>query len=736
MVTTRGSTAKRIASATVPAASLARSAKKPRVSESMTTRRGGQEFSDLASKTINQLTKLRNEAYTTNLRVLGNNLNREIQRRQGATKRKMSPSPVATAASKKARTITNLKASMRKRGSTARTPWNKELARQELANEQFRNQITKILNTQKLSKDKLKTLKNNANERNGMKNISNRINLLLNPVRATPKTPGRPMSARGKTAKTPGRPMSARAPIKQNKILKNTNDILVYVTQRTRELEFISNKNRNFTNFVNKQKNKSNLPRLKRGYIVRNLAAWAIVFKLFKKDIPTTQIPKGGVGQETIDEIHSEIMKANKYRFGVVSSEVNSTPMVLPIDKESADAFIYLMWLDGIHDEYSPNTFDEFKSSLFYKTFFPGHIWSNNNFIEDINKTIGTLTKGTFEKKLKENIQNLFEITEYSTVSGPERFNVTNESKKIFVSIDQELRDNKPISKFVKGSNGLEPYITVGSLIDPGRMMPLEGVSSEVTNIIYFLNNPNTVFRLKNRYDVGPLKLILKIGDTIFMDIDVSINKGIAQTKLTKVEKSSDYFSIKFNGVDIKLGSTKNAAKLDAKSAMGKFLGDALQYIIVNLRNTQSRKNTRAFGTGDGMAAVLSAFFATKVFDINPVMILDSAKVSNQLTLFGFGSFGKKVKINLVGNRMTEQTGLTRNSPVRNESPTVQYLRRTLGSKNFNRYNKENQNRIIQWTKRKQTNNLALPNKPSLESWMQRIGIIPENVTSKPMAPR
>ena len=652
-----------------------------------------------------------------------------------SVKRKMSPTPVATSASKKPRTIKNLKTAMRTRGtavSTARKPraTPKTLARQELKNEQFRNQIIKILNTQKLSKDKLKTLKNNANQRNSMRNISNRINLLLNPR----STPGRPKSARGKTPKTPGRPMSARAPIKQNKILKNTNDILVYVTQRTRELEFISNKNRNFTNFVNKQKNKSNLPRLKRGYIVRNLAAWAIVFKLFKKDIPTTQIPKGGVGRETIDEIHSEIMKANKYRFGVVSSEVNSTPMVLSIDKESADAFIYLMWLDGIHDEYNPNTFDEFKSSPFYKTFFPGHIWSNNNFIEDINKTSGTLTKGTFEKKLKENIQNLFEITEYLTVSGPERFNVTNESKKIFVSIDQELRDNKPISKFVKGSNGLEPYITVGSLIDPGRMMPLEGVSSEVTNIIYFLNNPNTVFRLKNRYDVGPLKLLLKIGDTIFMDIDVSINKGIAQTKLTKVEKSSDYFSIKFNGVDIKLGSTKNAAKLDAKSAMGKFLGDALQYIIVNLRNTQSRKNTRAFGTGDGMAAVLSAFFATKVFNINPVMILDSAKVSNQLTLFGFGSFGKKVKINLVGNRMTEQTGFTRNSPVRNESPTVQYLRRTLGSKNFNSYNKENQNKIIQWTKRKQTNNLALPNKPSLESWIQRSEINPENVTSKPMA--
>jgi hypothetical protein len=247
------------------------------------------------------------------------------------------------------------------------------------------------------------------------------------------------------------------------------------------------------------------------------------------------------------------------------------------------------------------------------------------------------------------------------------------------------------------------------------------------------LKNPNTNFQARNRYDIGPLKLTLNLDSSSFIDIEVSINKGVAQTKLKQVETSSDYFSIKFNGEEINLGSTKNAAKSNVKSAMGKFLGDALQYIIVNLRNKQKRVNVRAFGTGDGMAAVLCAFIAKQVFREDPVMILDSAQQSSELTLFGFGGFGERVKLNLVGNRMTQNTSLTRNSAYRNESNTAKYLRRQLGSNLFNSYSNTNKERLIGWANRQKTNELTLPNGDTIKSYIYRQRIEPENVTSKPM---
>ena len=120
MVTTRGTARKRAASATP------RSAKKVKFTPGTKTAKRGQlsdnDFSDLAFKTrnnvnstINQLTKLRNEAYTRRLNVLGKNLNRVIQARTAAT-----------TASKKPKTIKDLKSAMRKirtAVSTVKTPF-------------------------------------------------------------------------------------------------------------------------------------------------------------------------------------------------------------------------------------------------------------------------------------------------------------------------------------------------------------------------------------------------------------------------------------------------------------------------------------------------------------------------------------------------------------------------------------------------------------------------------------
>lgn len=139
-ITLRMATARRKASATGSATgSATRSAKKPRVAwaspnvgESETAKREGLnniQFRQLVSNpglTINQLTKLRIEAGNRGQQNVVNNINRRIENKisQGATKRKTSPSLVATMA-KKPKTIKNIKSAMRKQGtavSTARKP--------------------------------------------------------------------------------------------------------------------------------------------------------------------------------------------------------------------------------------------------------------------------------------------------------------------------------------------------------------------------------------------------------------------------------------------------------------------------------------------------------------------------------------------------------------------------------------------------------------------------------------
>ena len=64
------------------------------------------------------------------------------------------------------------------------------------------------------------------------------------------------------------------------------------------------------------------------------------------------------------------------------------------------------------------------------------------------------------------------------------------------------------------------------------------------------------------------------------------------------------------NLLDIYCGKKKNAT--NAHSKMGKFMGDALQYMTVSVQNTY-RKKPRFFASGDGSACFMNAYFCQKL---------------------------------------------------------------------------------------------------------------------------
>ena len=649
MVTTRASTARKRAASATP-----RSAKKVRFTPgTKTAKRGGQDFSDLASKTINQLTKLRNEAYTTNLRVLGNNLNREIQRRQGATKRKMSPSPVATAASKKARTITNLKASMRKRGSTARTP--KTLARQELTNEQFRKQIIKILNTQKLSKDKLKTLKNNANERNGMKNISNRINLLLNPVRATPKTPGRPMSARGKTAKTPGKPMSARgktaktpgrpmsAPV-ANKAYNVASSKMVnaiktaYLTVIKRRIETILTRN------------KRKPAKLYFLYDTFRIVSASVIHRRWVKlyGMPTT-IDENKIRKD-IDENFIPVYQ-NSSKVVRLKNISETQPTVLNFDEKTLFRWFFLMWLDSHHDGTTSSTSSFFKYLDFINV--------NNNYIQKAIKSydyrndklitsgyfgkvmengdITPPTKGRFEAVMKTQLFNFF-TNSNNVISLRRNSKITR--GKLSVALDQEHAAS--ISLFVTGNHeNMVNKITVANFMDPGVYMQNGiGLNDDFDKFFVSKTNNTELFKkLNNDYIVNTFLFSMRYKNVPFMELRTFLNSPnnldpVSYEKSRPIKLEMKY--LMNNGIisDWKdITPSKKEKNTTFEGVMNKYFGDCLQGLVVATNNKFRPGNPIHLATGDGAFAGVFGNICDAI-EVPTRLVVDNALAEGILDIY------------------------------------------------------------------------------------------------------
>jgi hypothetical protein len=225
-----------------------------------------------------------------------------------------------------------------------------------------------------------------------------------------------------------------------------------------------------------------------------------------------------------------------------------------------------------------------------------------------------------FESVLKMGIEKILDIKQSDSIyTGTWEINKLKQGNMIHeVSLDQESGD-KILSKAITNTPKFRPYITTASLIDPGKYMLSSGAGS--SDRLLLLNamktqNMNFLDKLQCHYHIGPVKFVIRNGGLNFLKVDLSIRKGGPPTNKPGKMPTLDFFQLKINetnrqsGEIIQGGKKKNAT--DPLSKMGKFMGDALQYMTVSVQNIY-RKKPRYFASGDGSACFMNAYFCHKL---------------------------------------------------------------------------------------------------------------------------
>ena len=253
----------------------------------------------------------------------------------------------------------------------------------------------------------------------------------------------------------------------------------------------------------------------------------------------------------------------------------------------------------------------------------------NTKLQTSVKMGFGTFSSGTpsktslannFETILKMGIEKILDIKQSDYIyTGTWEINKLKQGNMIHeVSLDQESGD-KILSKTITNTPKFRPYITTAGLIDPGKHMLDSGAGS--TDRLLLLNamktkNMNFLDNLQCHYHVGPVKFVIRNGGLNFLKVDLSIRTGGPPIKKEGSMPTLDFFQLKINetnqqsGEIIQGGIKKNATNPSSK--MGKFMGDALQYMTVSVQNTY-RKKPRFFASGDGSACFMNAYFCHKL---------------------------------------------------------------------------------------------------------------------------
>ena len=477
--------------------------------------------------------------------------------------------------------------------------------------------------------------------------------------------------------------------------------------------------------------------------------AYAILYDMVDM-IPDTQLNKVSVDSTFIQEIHKRIMQLNEYSSGrSTGSSGDRKEFTFELKDDDVVEFLFLMWLDGSHDEYFKNlSFKDFLNSDFCTNFFePIHIqlakkfveqmpdatkiFNNNNnnnnarlnsiikkykdkkngvtkfkqdktnlfygefnnrfstilkicieaesvwfFIHEynpkmfkdnkgkvisvskkiINKDLKTL-KDTFEKILKTNIGSFLGVN--TSNIGITRTGLSSKMKGTqtrLVSLDYQS-SFATIDAFINKTSQFRPYVTAGNMIYPGKHMLKSSVyKQDVAMLTRVLKNRNPEIMnnksnaaLEAHYHVGPLNFSLKNNGKDFFKVNLNIRKEGPSNNVNKLY-SGDFFDLKINNKAIMLGATaknaggrgaNNQSNASSQAMMGKFMGDALQYMVVAIQNKYRDKN-RIFGSGDGSACFMYAFMCKKL-DIPPRLLVDLGGSNKIMTYVGLNGNNKQL---------------------------------------------------------------------------------------------
>jgi hypothetical protein len=321
--------------------------------------------------------------------------------------------------------------------------------------------------------------------------------------------------------------------------------------------------------------------------------------------------------------------------------------------------FCLLMWLDMSHDGTVGTNFETFVKSSIVKTFLGKTIPYNKDTemmsrmkglgiitTEKTKKGVGKL-KGLwpgsqFENKIKVNLPYIFGVKEpITTIAISTKLSNSaknRDNKPIYVTIDSES-EYKSISTLIENakypfttSNGrkitryyLKPIITISNRVDPGRLMPIKGVTEEFSKLMQKADK----LKSTQLYNVK--------------DCDFKVGK----TRLTLGTAGRGKFNLKINGSEVPYGVTAGEAKKASndKDKLSKFLGDFMQILTVLSKPVNQRI---VLGTLDGVLCGMYCFLSKSLMNEEPRIFIDmSFKQRNQIVMYGVSDLiqvGKNVK--------------------------------------------------------------------------------------------
>src|SRR6056300_953749 len=342
--------------------------------------------------------------------------------------------------------------------------------------------------------------------------------------------------------------------------------------------------------------------------------------------------------------------------------EAGGTKNTLSLNFKTPDDklnFCLLMWLDMSHDGTVGTNFETFVKSSIVKTFLGETIPYKKDTemmsrmkrlgiitTEKIKKGVGKL-KGLwpgsqFENKIKVNLPSIFGVQEpITTIAVSTKLSNSaknRENKPIYVTIDSES-EFKSISTLIENakypfttSNGkkitryyLKPIITLSNRVDPGRLMPIKGVTEEFSKLMQKADK----LKSTQLYNVK--------------DCDFKVGK----TRLTLGTAGRGKFNLKINGSEVPYGVTAGEAKKASndKDKLSKFLGDFMQILTVLSKPVNQRI---VLGTLDGVLCCMYCFLSKSLMNEEPRLFIDmSFKKSNKIVMYGVSDLiqiGKNVK--------------------------------------------------------------------------------------------
>ena len=345
--------------------------------------------------------------------------------------------------------------------------------------------------------------------------------------------------------------------------------------------------------------------------------------------------------------------------------------------------FCLLMWLDMSHDGTVGTNFENFVKSSIVNTFLGETIsYKKDTEMMSRMKRLGIITTtkkkmngrkvigvleglwpgSDFERKIKVNLPFIFGVKEPITTLavGPKLSNsaINKENKPIYVTLDSES-EFKSISTLIDNAkytfpitkNGerqvidryyLKPIITLANRVDPGRLMPIKGVTEEFSKLMQKADK----LKSTQLYNVK--------------DCDFKLGK----TSLTLDTVGRGKFNLKINGNEIPYGITAGEAKKASndRDKLSKFLGDFMQILTVLSKPVNQRM---VLGTLDGVMCGMCCFLSKSLMNEEPRIFIDmSFKQRNQIVMYGVSDLfkiGKNVKpqVSTVGSNFISNNNTT-----------------------------------------------------------------------------